>query len=136
MTNKEYSGTVCKGSLTLGSGCMKCERCCDELRKENDRLEGILSYKDCQFAFMKGEASLLRDRFAEMSRDFEVKYQEYYKQAHSYELEERMKLKEENQRLRTIIRDAENCLACLPIADSFEVYENTMKILKEANNSD
>lgn len=39
--NKEYKHPVCKGSITLGTACLTCERCKDELERIRlvDRLD-------------------------------------------------------------------------------------------------
>lgn len=51
--NKEYKGVICRGSISLGTGCYSCEKCVDELKKltqENGlpRLDNIPPMPPCK----------------------------------------------------------------------------------------
>lgn len=42
------------------------------------------------------------------------------------------RLEDENNRLRSALQEAENCLVCLPIGNPSEICENTHQIVHDA----
>ena len=35
---KQYTGTICRGSIALGTGCGRCEKCRDEIKRMRQQI--------------------------------------------------------------------------------------------------